>query len=62
MVHKQQMLERKENEMNGANTKGSDRIEVMYTNIDGLIARKLELVDYLKEKKPEIVCLAETKL
>ena len=35
----------------------------MYTNIDGLIPRKLELTDYLKEKKnPEITCLAETKL
>ena len=27
-----------------------------------MIARKLELIDYLKEKKPEIVCLTETKL
>ena len=61
MVHKQQILERKENEINGAVTKGSDEIKVMYTNIDGL-TRKLELIDYLKEKKPEIVCLAETKL
>ena len=34
----------------------------MYTNIDGIIARKLELTDYLKEKKPETVCLAEAKL
>ena len=34
----------------------------MSTNIDEIIARKLELVDYLKEKKPEIVCQAETKL
>ena len=34
----------------------------MYINIDGIIARKLELVDYPKEKQPEIVCLAETKL
>ena len=33
----------------------------MYTNIDGIIERKLELADYLK-KKPEIVCLAEAKL
>ena len=62
MVHKQQILKRKENEMNGAITKGGDEIKVMYTNIDGIISRKLELVDYLKEKKPQIVCLTETKL
>ena len=51
MVHKQQMLARKEKEKNEALTKGNDEIEVMYTNIIGIIARKLELVDYLKEKK-----------
>ena len=48
--------------MNGAVTKESDEIKVMYINIDGIISRKLELVDYLREKKPEIVCLTETKL
>ena len=48
--------------MNGTVTKGSDEIKVMYTNIDGIISRKLELIDYLKEKKPKIVCLTETKL
>ena len=57
-----QVLERKEKEKNGAVTKERDEIKVMYTNIDGIIARKLELVDYLKEKKPEIVCLAETTM
>ena len=36
-------------------------MKVMYTNIDGIISRKLELAD-LKEKKPEIVCLTQTKL
>lgn len=34
----------------------------MYTNIDGILSSRLELGDYLKEEKPEIVCLAETKL
>ena len=51
MVYKEQMLKRKENEKNRALIKGSDEIKVMYTNIDGLIPRKLELTDYLKEKK-----------
>ena len=34
----------------------------MYTNIDGIMSSRLELGDYLKEEKREIVCLAETKL
>ena len=34
----------------------------MYTNIDGVMSSRLELEDYLKEVKPSIVCLAETKL
>ena len=39
-----------------------DSLKVMYTNIDGLISSRLELIDYLMEKKPDIVCLTETKL
>jgi len=35
---------------------------LMYTNIDGVLSSRLELEDYLKEEKPEIVCLTETKL
>ena len=62
MVHKQDILERKENEMNGAVKEGSDEIKVMNTNIDGMISRKLDLVDHLKEQKAEMVCLTETKL
>lgn len=34
----------------------------MYTNVDRIISSKLELQDYLQEKKPMIVCLTETKL
>ena len=55
------MLKKKEKEKNGAVTKGCDEIKVMYTNIHGMIARKLELVDYL-EKEPKSECVAETKL
>ena len=62
MVHKQEMSERKEKEKNGAITKGSDELKITCTNRDGIVARKLALADYLKEKKHEIVCLAETKL
>ena len=52
MVHKQMMLVRKEKEKNWT---WSDEIKVMHTNIDGIIARKLELTDYLREKITEIV-------
>ena len=44
------MLKRKENEKK-ALIKWSDEIKVMYTNINILIPRKLELTDYLNEKK-----------
>ena len=37
-------------------------MNLMYTNIDGIIPRILELKDYLREKNPDIVCLTETKL
>ena len=41
---------------------GPDKITISYTNIDGLASKRLELVDYLREKKPDIICIAETKL
>ena len=44
MVHKQQMLKRKEKE-NRTVTKGTDEIKVMYTNIGGMLPRKLELIN-----------------
>ena len=34
----------------------------MYTNIDGIVKRKLQLTNYLKEKKAEVACLGEIKL
>ena len=35
---------------------------VMYTNIDGILSSVLEVRDYLKESKPDVLCLTETKL
>ena len=35
---------------------------MVYTNIDGLLSSRLELSDCIKELKPDIVCLTETKL
>ena len=40
----------------------SNKIKVTYTNIDGLVSGLMEMKDYLRERKPEVVCLTETKL
>ena len=40
----------------------NEETKIMYTDIDGLMSRKLELKDNLREKKPDVVCLTETKL
>ncbi len=37
-------------------------MKIMYNNINGVIPRKLELTDYIREKEPDIICLQETKL
>ena len=37
-------------------------MRVMYTNIDGILSSVLEVRDYLKESKPDVLCLTETKL
>ena len=39
-----------------------DKIKVTYTNIDCLVSGLVEMRDYLRERKPEVVCLTETKL
>ena len=38
------------------------KLMISYTNIDGLLSKRLELMDYLSEKKPDIMCIVETKL
>ena len=38
------------------------KLMISYTNIDGLLSKMLELNDYLREKKPDIMCIVETKL
>lgn len=37
-------------------------MKIIYTNIGGIILTKLMLIDFLREKEPEIVCRAKTKL
>ena len=37
-------------------------VKIMYTNIDGVVTKKLEVQDYVNSRKPDLVCLTETKL
>ena len=39
-----------------------NELRVTYTNIDGLVSGLVEMRDYLRERKPDVVCLTETKL
>ena len=41
---------------------GKGKLRVMYTNIDGLGFSILEVKDYLRDRKPDVLCLTETKL
>ena len=56
------MVHKKEGGRGDRGSDGRKRLKLMYTNIDGVLSSRLELEDYLKEEKPEIVCLTETKL
>ncbi len=40
----------------------SRSLKIMYTNVDSLVSSLLELKDYLRNNKPDVVCLTETKL
>ena len=37
-------------------------LKVIYTNVDGISSKRLEITDMLKEKKPMIFCMVETKV
>ena len=40
----------------------NSRIKIVYSNVDGLISKLMELKDIVKDKKPQVICLTETKL
>ncbi len=46
----------------GQNTEKTKNVRITYTNIDGLISSILEVRDYLREEKPDVMCMTETKL
>ena len=47
---------------NNSTVKTNENWKVSYTNINGVLSSQLELNDYIKEKKPDIIGLVETKL
>lgn len=40
----------------------SSKSRMMYTNVDGLLSSVMEVKDYLKDSKPNVLCIAEMKL
>lgn len=39
----------------------NNKIEILYSDVDGLISESMEIKDILAVKKPEIFCLTEAK-
>ena len=37
-------------------------MRLVYTNVDGIVSKRLEITDMLKEKKPMVFCMVETKV
>ena len=40
----------------------NNTLKILYTNVDGLVSKLMEVRDLIREKKPQVVCLTETKL
>ena len=40
----------------------SNKLKVAYTNVDGLLSSMLEIKECLSSQKPDVFCMAETKL
>ena len=59
---RQQRRAEEEPVRHGNNADVVKEVTIAYTNVDGLLSKRLELTDYLREKKPDIVCIVETKL
>ena len=38
------------------------KLEMMYSNVDGLVSKLSEFRDLINEEKPQVICLTETKL
>ena len=56
------MENRRETEEVVENRRGNSKLKVAYTNINGLVSGIIELNDYLRESKPDIMGEVETKL
>ena len=42
--------------------KWGKELKIAYTNVDGLLSVRYDLEEYLRNKKPDIMGIAETKL
>ena len=60
MVHKDEGLKMKKEAERNVTKEKREEFKIMYTNVDGIISRKLELRDYLENKTPNVVCITET--
>ena len=62
MVHKDKGLKENNKVERNVIKEKREEFKIMYTNVDEIISRKLELRDYLENKTPNVVCITETKL
>ena len=37
-------------------------LRLIYANVDGISSKRLEIADLLREKKPMVFCMVETKV
>ena len=39
-----------------------EKYKVIYSNVDGLVSKRLEIEDIIRNEEPMIICFCETKL
>jgi len=52
----------KTNKRNDIENNDNHSLQVIYTNVDGLVSKLVEVKDTIQEKKPGIMCLTEKEL
>ena len=62
MVYKQKRHRNSITTNQGDTNYRNSKIKIVYANVDGLISKLMELEDIIKDKKPQVICLTETKL
>ena len=54
VVHKEEGIKEKKDAERNVTKEKREEFKIMYTNVDGIISRKLELRDYLENKTPNL--------